>query len=418
MKTKEKLTSRQLINIMMLSFASVTVYELCYMHLYYYDTLLEALGMTNTQFGICTSAFGAISVVAYFFGGVLADKFSAKKLLYIALFINAGTGVYFSTFPNYYIVIGLYIIWGITTSMMFWSASIKVCTSLGGSEVQGRLLGFFEGAKGFLPLLYSMPILWIFNAIGGGLGGIRTVILIYAGLSLLGGICAMLIKIPEHEDVIETQEVSKQLLTELKIAAKIPEVWLLGFAIFCNYSIILTQRYVAPFFTEVFVASVTIAAIVGYIRNYAIGIFGAPLGGILADKIGSCAKTFKYSFIGLILGCIAFTFMPYKPEYIILGVAVMAFINIFIYINRGIYFGIVDEVNVPDKVRGTTIGLVSFIAFSPEAFLGIIIGQILDKNPGQLGYQMVFGMSIIFAVIGFILCTILYKRVIKIKINK
>jgi hypothetical protein len=56
-------------------------------------------------------------------------------------------------------------------------------------------------------------------------------------------------------------------LDELKHVVKIPEAWLLALVIFFNYAIIITQRYVAPFFTEVFLSTVAIAAIVGYIRK-------------------------------------------------------------------------------------------------------------------------------------------------------
>ncbi len=408
---KTHLAGRQIINIIMLAFASVTIYELSYMHFYYYDTMREALNLTNTQFGTLFSAFGVVAAVSYIFGGILADKFSAKRLLYIALFVNGITGIYFSTFPSYGILLGIYIVWGITTSMMFWSASIKVCSSLGGSEIQGRLFGTFEGVKGLLPLLYSMPILWLFNSIGGGLGGIRMVILMFSGLSFAGGIVAMFIKVPKQDDVIEGKEKQKKLFDELKYVVTIPEVWLLAFVIFFNYAIIITQRYVAPFFTEVFMSSVAIAAIVGYIRNYVIGIFGAPVGGFFADKMQSCAKTLKYSYVGLIMGSILFLALPFDPKYIWLGVGAMAFINIFIFINRGVYFGVVDEISVPSKFTGTAIGLISLIAFSPEAFLPIIIGQLLDNFPGGIGYKGMYGMSLGFAVAGFVVCIILCNRI-------
>ncbi len=97
--------------------------------------------------------------------------------------------------------------------MMFWSASIKVCGSLGGSDVQGRLFGTFEGVKGLMPLLYSIPILWLFNTVGAGLGGIRMVILIFSGLSMAGVIVAMFIKVPKQDDAIEGKEKQKNYWT-------------------------------------------------------------------------------------------------------------------------------------------------------------------------------------------------------------
>jgi|LGOV01.1.fsa_nt_gb hypothetical protein len=125
----------------------------------------------------------------------------------------------------------------------------------------------------------------------------------------------------------------------------------------------------------------------------------------------SCAKTLKYSFIGLIVGSIMFLVLPFDPKYIWLGVGAMAFINIFIFINRGVYFGVVDEINVPSKFTGTAIGLISFIAFSPEAFLPVIIGQLLDNFPGGVGYRTMYGMSLGFAIVGFVIAIVLYNRI-------
>ena len=49
------------------------------------STLLEVFQLTNLQLGIAFSVYGAVAMLAYFLGGPLADRFSARKMMAFAL---------------------------------------------------------------------------------------------------------------------------------------------------------------------------------------------------------------------------------------------------------------------------------------------------------------------------------------------
>jgi MFS family permease len=52
---------------------------------YFRPTLLEAFDFTNTQLGDVFAAYGVMAMLAYFPGGVLADRFSTRGLMTTSL---------------------------------------------------------------------------------------------------------------------------------------------------------------------------------------------------------------------------------------------------------------------------------------------------------------------------------------------
>ena len=59
----------------------------------FYVPVEEAFGFSNTQIGILLSTFGAVSMLTYVPGGWLADRFSPRKLITIALVTTALGGL-------------------------------------------------------------------------------------------------------------------------------------------------------------------------------------------------------------------------------------------------------------------------------------------------------------------------------------
>ena len=80
-----------------------------------------------------------------------------------------------------------------------------------------------------------------------------------------------------------------------------------------------------------------------------------------------------------------------------------------IYAMRGIYFATIDEAHIPIHVTGTAVGIVSVIGFTPDIFISPICGKLLDSFEGVAGYQMIFIMLLVFAVVGLTASFILLK---------
>ena len=61
--------------------AGSTIYELPYLSYNYYDVILEAMNISNSQLGLLMSIFGFISMIGYFPGGYLASHWWEQALL-------------------------------------------------------------------------------------------------------------------------------------------------------------------------------------------------------------------------------------------------------------------------------------------------------------------------------------------------
>jgi len=73
---------------------------------YFRATVLEVLGLSNTQLGDLFAAYGVMAMLAYFPGGPLADRFSARKLIAISLIATGIGGYYMAT-----VLVVLLLIW-------------------------------------------------------------------------------------------------------------------------------------------------------------------------------------------------------------------------------------------------------------------------------------------------------------------
>ena len=71
--------------IISFSIAGSVIYELPYIKYVYYDKFVEAFGMTNAQAGFLLSAYAIGCLILYIPGGILADKFSTKRMLVLSL---------------------------------------------------------------------------------------------------------------------------------------------------------------------------------------------------------------------------------------------------------------------------------------------------------------------------------------------
>ena len=321
--------------------AGGAIYELPYLRYYYYDALQAALELNHTQYGTLMTAYGVTAMICYFPGGWLADKFSCKKLIVFALFATAALGFYFSTFPSYIISLLIHILWGgVTTSLIFWAAMLKATRMSGGSEIQGKLFGILEGGRGLLPMIWGMATLTLFNYLGGEIAGIRRAILAYSGITLLAGFLILFFfKERKVEDESDASTEKGNLKEELLYVLKLPGLWLLAVIIFACYTLYCTQSYITPYFTEMFGAGASLAALIALIRTYFIAIFGGPIAGIWADKIGSTVKVLRIGLLVASISVLAYLIIPARESFLWLATIAMVVLAFSVFLTRGVYFG-------------------------------------------------------------------------------
>jgi hypothetical protein len=118
-------------------------------------------------------------------------------------------------------------------------------------------------------------------------------------------------------------------------------------------------------------------------------------------------------FVILIISFAVFAITPASPGLFILMLVNVAIAAIGIFALRGIYFALLEEGGVPLAVTGTAGGVVSAIGFTPDVFMPMIGGVLLDNYPGATGYQYLYLSTAGMCVVGLIAATVIYKRYVR-----
>ncbi|MDG1864438.1 MAG: MFS transporter [Woeseiaceae bacterium] len=398
----------RVLQMIVLIFAGELVFSLPF-HLarFFRPSFLELFNLSNTNLGDVFAVYGLTAMVSYFFGGLIADKISARKLMTISLLLTAFGGLYMSTFPNILGMMMLYGYWGITTIFLFWAAMLKATREWGGDYTQGKAFGLLDGGRGLLASAVSALAILIFAnflpseinlaVTSQKLNGFRTVILFYSALTAIAAILIWMF-LPEpsitcnHKQNTNFNNLIKVLTNRM--------VWLHAAIIICAYSTYKGLDNTALYAYEVLGMNAVEAAKLFTYSSLARPI-AAILAGFLADRIAASYVIFLAFFI-LIFTYIGFIIFDGSASLV-----VFILINIFstffmVFAIRGIYFALVNEINTPKNITGTTIGIVSFVGFTPDIFFGSISGRILDANPGITGHQNYFLFLTVIALIGVI----------------
>lgn len=127
-------------------------------------TFLSAFDITNKDIGFCYTLYGITGMISYFLGGLIADKYPTKYLMGIALFLTSIGGFAWVMHPSLSTLYILYIYWGVTTIMLFWSPLIKA-TRLWGGNKQIFAFSLLEGGRGFVAAIIGTIGIYIISSI-------------------------------------------------------------------------------------------------------------------------------------------------------------------------------------------------------------------------------------------------------------
>ena len=374
---------------------------------FFRPSFLELFNLSNTNLGDIFAVYGLTAMVSYFFGGLIADKISARKLMTVSLLLTAFGGVYMSTIPDKLGMMILYGYWGMTTIFLFWAAMLKATREWGGNYTQGRAFGFLDGGRGLLASIISAIAIIIFASFLPieinlattlqKLNGFRSIILFYSALTAIAALLVWLF-LPEPETANDNKQ-SSNFGNIIKVLSN-RLVWLHAGIIICAYSTYKGLDNTALYAYEVLGMHEVDAA-----KLFTYGSLTRPiaaiLAGFLADRIIASRVILIMFFIliGAYIGFKIFDASASSTIFILVNIFTTFFM---VFAIRGVYFALVNEINTPKHITGTTIGIVSFIGFTPDIFFGSISGRILDASPGIEGHQNYFLFLSVIALIGVI----------------
>ncbi len=382
-------------------------------------TFLDVLGVNNLQLGLAFSTYGVVAMIAYFFGGPLADRFSARRLMSIALVATSLGGVIFAAAPSLTTLIWLYGFWGLTTILLFWAALIRATREWGGVNRQGRAYGFLDGGRGLFAAIISSIAVVIFASLlpvdvstasleqrGAALG---TIIWLFTGM--IAGIALLVwLVVPESKLALPKKQHQIISFAGVRKVFKLPEIWLQAIIVICAYVGYKGTDDFSLYARDAFgyddVAAAQIATITFWIRPFA-----AVGAGYIGDRIRS-SNMIIISFAIVMLGSLIIASGSLAGVTYGILLTTIAGTSVGIYALRGIYFALFQEAKIPLVYTGSAVGLVSVIGYTPDIFMGPLLGYLIDRSPGALGHQHVFGVLAGFALVG-LLATVVFQQVIK-----
>jgi sugar phosphate permease len=378
-------------------------------------TLLKVFDITNLELGTYFSVYGIIAMVAYFFGGMLADRYPARNLMATALWLTALGGVFMITIPSDGLMMLLYGYWGFTTIFLFWAALIRATREFGDDDFQGRAFGFLEGGRGLIAALLGSVALLLFSQFSETKGlkvdvsairnsSFQLILLVTSGITALAGI--LILRIVPVVTIV-TNKSDGFSFHHLKVILSRSSIWLQAVIIICAYVGYKITDDISLYANEVLGFDEVYAAGVGTMALWMrpLAAIGA---GFIADR-WTGSKVITWCFLLMIVtGLFIYSGLFVGAVWWI--IMVMAMTVVGVYGIRGIYFALMQETKVPIAATGTAVGVMSVVGFTPDVFMSPLMGYLLDSYPGAQGHQYVFLVLAFFAFAGFLASVLLRKH--------
>ncbi len=337
------------------------------------------------------------SLITYPIGGWVADRVSPRLLISLSLVSTGLLGFVFSTFPSYGVSLLIHALWGVTVTGMMWGALIKATREWAPPDEQGKAFGLLEAGRGISEALLATVLIAIFAQLGGDVPAFSKIIIIYSALHVALGIIAWRVIAPGAPI---REDGARSGLQDFVAAAKMPAVWLISIVVMTSYCAYWGAYYFTPYATEVFGMSVVVAGSIAAGKIW-LKPGAAAIAGFIADRIGIWQSVVG-GYVILIISFAGFAILPGTASLTILMVANIIVASIAVFAHRGIYFALLEECQIPPLMTGTAAGLISMIGFTPDIFMPLIGGALLDGYPGAVGYQLYFGFIAALCVIGLI----------------
>ncbi|MFC2126002.1 nitrate/nitrite transporter [Bacteroidota bacterium] len=380
-------------------------------------TLLIVYDITNLELGTCFSIYGVVAMLSYFFGGPLADRFPSRNLIAIGLWTTALGGLVMVFVPAFNVIAIIYGFWGFTTIFLFWAALIRATREWGGTGFQGRAFGLLEGGRGltaaliatFALLIFSwfMPVESHSNIDVQRTESYQIVILSTSIVVFLIGILVWFF-VPKKITRSGSSQQALSITSFFKLL-KMPTIWMMAVIIVCAYvGYKITDDYTL-YANEVLGFNEVSAAGVGTMAFWMRPVF-AVMAGFAADRFEG-TKVIIWCFALMIIGGLL-TFLGVLENVTWLVLTILATTLIGVYGLRGIYFAVMKEAGIPLISTGAAVGIMSIVGYTPDVFMGPLMGFLLDEYPGVAGHQYVFLVLMLFSIVGLIV-SITFRNLVK-----
>lgn len=413
-----KAKRQKYLQLLILIIAAGVIYPMLYLRQNYQTSIEQVFHITPTQLGYLYSILGIFFFICYLPSGWLADRFLPRKLISFSLVGTGLLGIWYAQFPNFNYLLIIFSGWGITAGLTFWGALIKQVNLISSEDEQGRFYGALDGGRGLVEALLATIAVSVFAYVNSHSSeanvavGLRSVIYIYASTCIAVGLIVYFLK-DQNAKIVKSDSDSGDLSLwqNLKSIAVIKELWLIALIIFCGYQQFWATYLFSGYMQEGGFGLSAVSA--GFI--VAIKLWMRPIGGIGGGILGDKFSNISVLVVVMLISSVSLIglSMVSALHSIYMIIFLVIFCGLLTYVIRGIYWAIFDLCHIPNHVKGLAIGVISIIAYTPDAFLPIISGYLSDKYPGLVGYRIFFMYIAVIGLVGSGAALILKKRVTK-----
>ena len=379
----------------------------------------EAFVISDAQIGEAQALYGITAVISYFFGGFIADKWEARKLLSISLVLTAVGGFWMTLIPSIFTLKILYAFWGVSTILLFWASLIKATRQWGNAYNQGLSFGLLDGGRGFFAATIALSgagiLTYFFPEKGNEItfeNKVETLQYIIGAITCIVFFVALLVWmfLPKQKTKINSNKEFQFSFKNAFSLMKKKKVIFHSLIIFCAYCCYKLTGVYGTYAKDVWNYSLEeatyFAVFIQYLRPIA-----AILIGWIADKFIP-SKLIIPCFSLIIIASLILGFGESNDSILFISFTTFVFMAFGTYSLRGLYFAIIEETKTPIQLTGTLVGIISVVGFTPDIFMSLFNGYMLGENPTIIEYQNLFTLFTIIPIVGLI-ATIGFRKSIK-----
>ncbi|MEM6299062.1 MAG: MFS transporter [Bacteroidota bacterium] len=377
-------------------------------------TFLRVFEITNLQLGTAFSTYGIVAMISYFLGGPIADRFTPRQLLPVSLLATAAGGLFLATIPTVWTLALLYGLWGVTTILLFWSSYVKAQRKLGQEYGQGKAFGATDAGRGLIAASLASAAIFILNALLPTSPELATaadyekalvwVIITFSGITAFG---AVLVWVFLDAGEAKGEATPKITLKDIGQLAQNRLIWMQALILLCAYVGYKCTDDFSLYAQDTFGFDDVDAAKMGTV-SFWMRTIAALSAGFLGDRLGHTRMVIA-CFGLMLLGSLVIFTGYLKAGMLGLIILTIVSTSLGIYGLRGLYYALFKKSRVPLALTGSAAGLVSVVGYTPDVFMGPLMGWILDQNPGETGHQYLFLVLAGFSVVGLGV-SVMYRR--------
>ncbi|MPM26123.1 putative sulfoacetate transporter SauU [bioreactor metagenome] len=354
-------------------------------------------GLNASLNGLIMSSFFVGYAIMQIPGGLLADKFGAKKVLIFSVTLGAVAAVLTGFSWSLPSLIAFRFISGVATGIFFPTASKTIALSFP-TDMQGKAMSVLLVAGAIVAAVSSVLFAWIIDTLGWH-------VLFY--LSGACGIFVLALYLPffNVSPAVNSQtdhqpESTKENRSPLKQIIRVPMVWAMFTSGFCVSMITWGINSWIPTVLVQVRHLELIQAGKSQIIPLICGVIAMLLCGILIDKMS--AEKIRITAIVLSFLASASVYIMYSTPKLALfflfeGIAVACVTAVYVIINNLIMK------RFPPEMTGSAIGFVNFGSQSGSFTAPFAIGLFVDANNGSFTVAFMFlALAAVLSALAFI----------------